>query len=57
VVCPIYIFVFRWIIVGHSHDHATDHRPDGADSKKLWNVGKILPDCTVLQPADSHLQG
>jgi hypothetical protein len=25
-------------------------RPDGGGSKDLWNVGKLLPDYTVLQP-------
>jgi hypothetical protein len=25
-------------------------RPDDGDSKDLWNVGKFLPDYTVLQP-------
>jgi hypothetical protein len=26
------------------------HRPDDGGSKHLWNVGKLLPDYTVLQP-------
>jgi hypothetical protein len=26
------------------------HRPDDGGSKYLWNVGKLLPDYTVLQP-------
>jgi hypothetical protein len=26
------------------------HRPDDGGSKDLWNVGKLLPDYTVLQP-------
>jgi hypothetical protein len=30
-------------------EHIT-HRPDGGGSKDLWNVGKLLPDYTVLQP-------
>jgi hypothetical protein len=24
--------------------------PDDGDSKDLWNVGNLLPDCTTLQP-------
>jgi hypothetical protein len=26
------------------------HRPVDGGSKHLWNVGKILPDCTAQQP-------
>jgi hypothetical protein len=26
------------------------HRPDDGGSKDLWNVGKLLPDYTALQP-------
>jgi hypothetical protein len=26
------------------------HRPDDGRSKDLWNVGKLLPDYTALQP-------
>jgi hypothetical protein len=26
------------------------HRPHDGDSKDLWNVGKLLPDYTALQP-------
>jgi hypothetical protein len=26
------------------------HRPDDGGSKDLWNVGKLLPDYTVLRP-------
>jgi hypothetical protein len=28
----------------------TANRPDDGDSKDLWNVGKLLPDYTALQP-------
>jgi hypothetical protein len=28
----------------------TCDRPDDGGSKHLWNVGKLLPDYTVLQP-------
>jgi hypothetical protein len=28
----------------------TFHRPDDGSSKHLWNVGKLLPDYTALQP-------
>jgi hypothetical protein len=27
-----------------------DHRPDDGGSKNIWNVGKLLPDYTALQP-------
>jgi hypothetical protein len=30
--------------------HLTTHRPDDGGSKYLWNVGKLLPDYTALQP-------
>jgi hypothetical protein len=29
---------------------AATHRPDDGGSKDLWNVGKLLPDYTALQP-------
>jgi hypothetical protein len=36
------------------------HRPDDGGSKDLWNVGKLLPDYTVLQPrrqqSSKHIQ-
>jgi hypothetical protein len=31
-------------------DDLGDHRPDDGGSKDLWNVGKLLPDYTALQP-------
>jgi hypothetical protein len=33
----------------HGGDYEGD-RPDDGGSKDLWNVGKLLPDYTVLQP-------
>jgi hypothetical protein len=27
-----------------------EYRPDDGGSKDLWNVGKLLPDYTALQP-------
>jgi hypothetical protein len=27
-----------------------NYRPDDGGRKHLWNVGKLLPDCTALQP-------
>jgi hypothetical protein len=32
------------------------HRPDDGGSKDLWNVGKLLPDYTVLQPRRQSLR-
>jgi hypothetical protein len=32
------------------------HRPDDGGSKDLWNVGKLLPGYTALQPRLSHLR-
>jgi hypothetical protein len=26
------------------------HRPDDGGSKDVWNVGKLLPDYTALEP-------
>jgi hypothetical protein len=31
-------------------------RPDDGGSKDLWNVDKLLPDYTALQPRRRHLQ-
>jgi hypothetical protein len=33
----------------HGGEYQGD-RPDDGGSKDLWNVGKLLPDYTVLQP-------
>jgi hypothetical protein len=37
-------------VVAPCHQGDDTHRPDDGGSKDLWNVGKILPDYTVLQP-------
>jgi hypothetical protein len=34
----------------HGSEYEDDHRPDDGGSKDLWNVGKLLPDYTALQP-------
>jgi hypothetical protein len=33
-----------------SHGGEYEDRPNDGGSKDLWNVGKLLPDYTVLQP-------
>jgi hypothetical protein len=40
-----------WFLYLKPFAHAgLTHRPDDGGSKDLWNVGKLLPDYTALQP-------
>jgi hypothetical protein len=32
------------------HHQGVNHRPDDGGSKDLWNIGKLLPNYTALQP-------
>jgi ABC-type nickel/cobalt efflux system permease component RcnA len=32
------------------HHQGRHHRSDDGPSKNLWNIGKLIPDCTALQP-------
>jgi hypothetical protein len=38
---------FRGAYCFHQQDH---HRPNNGGSKRFWNVGKLLPDCTEQHP-------
>jgi hypothetical protein len=42
--------VVPFSLVGPCCLHHQGDRPDDGDSKDLWNVGKLLPDYTALQP-------
>jgi hypothetical protein len=46
----IFGVMFESTILDWNFKKATTRRPDGADSKHLCNVGKLLPDDTAQQP-------
>jgi hypothetical protein len=38
------------VSIGDNNITSQTHRPDDGGSKDLWNIGKLLPDYTALQP-------
>jgi hypothetical protein len=41
---------YNFICISNLLTHSLTHCPDDGGSKDLWNVGKLLPDYTALQP-------